>query len=200
MTNPDVLAKRLLQRAHTRDGLPEILVGVLFVFTAGMQYALIVLPHRSAAFIAAVLIFAFGFPAASFLTPRLLKWVRRRYLVEREGYVEHLANRTVPLRRARLMGIGAVLIVLGQVALRPLPDSWVVGVTGLAGGVLAALCGREPRFYFAGFLMASIGLALAYSGIPMETGFVILFGIMGALELISGTIVWMRFRAETNER
>jgi hypothetical protein len=200
MTNPDVLAKRLLHRAHNRDGLPEILIGLLFFFTAGMQYTIQVLPHRSVGFKAAVLTFSFGFPAASFFAPRLLKWVRRRYLVEREGYVEHLPTRPSPLRRPWLWGVGAVLIVGAQVVLRPLPDFWVPGLTGVVGGFLACLCGRGPRFYFAGSVMAITGLTLALLRTPMEMAFVILFGILGVVEIISGTMVWMRFRAETNER
>lgn len=200
MTNPDVLAKRLLQRAHNRDGLPEILIGILFLSAAGLSYAISVLPHRSPAGIAAILLFSFGFPAATFLAPRAIKSIRRRYLVEREGYVEHLPTRASPLRRQWLIGIAAAVIVLAQVVLRPLSENLIPGLTGVLGGALAAICGREPRFIFAGAVMAITGIAVFLSGLTMETGLIVIFAIQGAVEVISGSIVWMRFRAETNER
>jgi len=196
MTNPDVLAKRLLQRAHTRDGLAEILIGLTFLMVAATQYAWSVLPHQGLWFRVTVLVYAFGFPVVCFAGPRWLRALRRRYLVEREGYVEHLP-RPNPWRRAWLVGVAAVAVVLAQVALHPLPDYWVTGFTGVGSGALALVCGRAPRFYFVGAVMAVTGLGVAFARLPMENGFLILFGVMGALELTMGTAAWIRFMGET---
>jgi hypothetical protein len=196
MTDPDVLAKRLLQRAHTRDGLPEILIGITFLAVSALQYAWSVLPHRSFAFRASVLVFALGFPLVSLAGPRWLRALRRRYLVEREGYVEHLP-RPFPFRRMWLMGVAATAIVLAQVALRPLPDYWVTGFTGVASGFLAGFCGRSPRFYLPGAVMAATGIGVAIAQMSMEMGFLIVFGVMGVLELVLGGTAWIRFLRET---
>jgi hypothetical protein len=198
MTNPDILAKRLLQRAHTRDGLAEILIGALFLAVAAFEYASTVLPHRGLLFRATVVLYALGFPLVCFAFPRWLRALRRRYLVPREGYVEYLPSPR-PYRRLWLTGVGATAVVLALVALRPLDDYWVTGFTGVAGGVLTGSCGRSPRFYFSGLVMAATGLGVAFARLPMETGFLILFGVMGVLELIMGSIAWMRFLHETGE-
>ncbi len=49
------IAARLMQRAHNRDGLPEIAVGLIFLLSAGLIYAWAVLPPASVGFKAAVL-------------------------------------------------------------------------------------------------------------------------------------------------
>lgn len=195
MTNPDVLAKRLLHRAHNRDGLPEILLGFLFLAVSGVMYSWTVLNHHSLLFRASVLLYAFGFPTFCFLSPRLLRWIRNRFLVERAGYVEPLPGPSL-FRRAWAAGVGAVLIVLVLVTQHP-PGYWVTGVTGVGSGILAAICGRGPRFYVAGLIMAATGLAVAFARMPMEAGFAVIFGIQGAAELISGGIAW---RAAAHER
>ncbi len=200
MTNPDVLAKRLLQRAHTRDGLVEILVGVTFLVLSGLLYAESVLPHRSLAFIAIELTFPVGLGAVCYLGPRWIKWARQRYLVEREGWVEHFPH---PIRRHASWIAGAIAAVLVAVIVWSKPtltEAWVTGWTGLMGGLLMAAAGRAPRFYLAGLIMAGIGLKLALSGTSMQAGFIILYGVMGAVELTMGSIVLMRFLRETDER
>jgi len=191
MTNPDVLAKRLLHRAHNRDGLPEILIGVLFLAVAGWLYAISVLPHKSFAFRTLVILYSFGFPVVCLLGPRWLKWLRRRYLVKLEGYVEHL--RRPRFLQLWLMGAGGAVFLVVYLLLRPDPDAWVVAFSGVGGGFLAGFCGRMPRFYFAGGCMAALGLGLAFARLPMNTGLMILFAVQGAIELVSGGMVWRRF-------
>jgi hypothetical protein len=198
MTNPDALAKRLLHRAHARDGLAEILVSLLFFWVAAFQYADWVLPHRSLLFRVSDVVFALGWPAAAFLGPRGLSALRRRYLVQREGYVEHLPQ-PHRFRRAWLAGVVAVLVVLALGAFRSSAEFWITVFTGVGGGCLGAFCGRAPRFYFVGAVMAAGGLAIAFARLPMAQGFFILFSVMGVLELIFGTIGWFRFLRETRE-
>jgi len=48
--DPTVMARRLIQKAHNRDGLPEIAVGVSFLLVAGLIYAQVVLPPESSGF------------------------------------------------------------------------------------------------------------------------------------------------------
>jgi hypothetical protein len=197
MTNPDILAKRLLVRAHNRDGLPEILTGVLFLAISGLGYAVAVLPHRSWGSIAAILTFSLGLPAASLLLPRGIQWLRRRYLVEREGYVEHqpCRYRVQPWLIGVVAGLGVALL-----GAAPIPGSVLVAATGLAGGLLCAVCGQSPRFYFSGLVIAATGLTLGFAGISTAMGFLVLFGVQGVVEVCAGTIAWSRFLKETNER
>src|SRR5208337_5298049 len=86
--DPDAMATRLTQRAHNRDGLPEIAVGVTFLLVSGLSYAQVALPRGSIGFKVAVIAFSFLVPLLTLGSPRILKWVRRRYLIARVGYVE----------------------------------------------------------------------------------------------------------------
>lgn len=193
VVDPNSVAKRLIQRAHNRDGLPEIVVGVTFLLVAGLSYAQVVLPRESMGFKAAVLALSFLIPVLCFGSPWALKWVRRRYLIERLGYVQ-----AKPMGRKQI-GIGIMLAVLMTVALFGVvtqfsqPDRWVLAGTGLFGGALAGLCGRLPRFVIGGVLMAATGIFVALYGVSLQIGFAILFGFQGILALISGGVVFLRF-------
>ena len=69
----------------------------------------------------------------------------------------------------------------------------MLGATGIGGGVLAAIAGKLPRFITGGAVMAVTGLVLAFSAVSLATGFAILYGLMGALSLLSGCVVFLHF-------
>ena len=186
------MAKRLIQRAHNRDGLPEMAVGLTFLVVGALSYAQAVLPRESIFFKAAVVSLSLLIPVLCIGSPQAVKWVRRRYLIERAGYVEF-----EPIGR-RQIGLGIVLAVLVTAAIFEVnrfsqPDRWVLAGTGLLGGAIAAFSGRRPRFVLGGLLMAATGMAIAYSGLPLQNGFAILFGLQGLLAFLSGGVVLLRF-------
>jgi hypothetical protein len=190
--DPNVIASRLLQRAHNRDGLPETAIGLFYLIVSGFSYAFAVLPKGTLGFGIAVLSFSFGLPVLCLGTKPLIRWVRHRYLIQREGYVQYL-----PIdkkRRIRYVVLGLTVIVLLALVslLLPPPGSWLVALIGIFAGLLTALCGL-PRFIFAGVLMALAGVLLAYVDIPMELGITALFGFLGMVELISGGVTLVRF-------
>ena len=191
--DPNVIAKRLMQKAHNRDGLPEVAVGVTFLLVAGLTCAQATLPRESVGFKAAVLAFALLIPLLCLGSPWALRQVRRRYLIGRVGYVQ-----PKPIGRKQI-AIGVTLAVLMIIALFGIapqfsqPDRWVLAGTGLFGGTLAAFTGQLPRFVIGGLLMAVTGIGVALSSISLETGFAILFGLQGILALISGAVVFLRF-------
>jgi len=191
--DPNAIARRLMQRAHNRDGLPEIAVGLYFLLASALIYAQVVLPRQSIGFIAAVLTFSLLFPVVCIGSPWTLKWVRRRYLIERVGYVEY-----EPIGR-RQIGFGimlAVLVVLALFGVVPRlsqPDRWLLAGTGLFGGALMAWCGRLPRFVIGGVVMAATGVFVAFAGVSLQIGFTMLFGFQGLVTLVSGCVVFLRF-------
>lgn len=191
--DPNAIAKRLIQRAHNRDGLPEIAVGLTFLVVGALSYAQVLLPHASIGFKAAVLGLALLIPVLGIGTPPALKWVRRRYLIERVGYVE--AN---PIGRRQIgigitFGVVAAVVLFGVVTRYSHPDRLVLAGTGLFGGAIAALSGQLPRFVIGGVLMAATGIVIAFAGLSLEIGFAVLFGFLGLLALISGGVVFLRF-------
>jgi hypothetical protein len=82
------------------------------------------------------------------------------------------------------------------------PASLMLARTGIGGGLLAALSGGIPRFVIGGIVMAATGILVAFSRVSLGLGFAILFGLMGALTLVSGCVVFLLFvrqPAETGE-
>lgn len=193
MPDPNAIARRLVQEAHNRDGLPEIAVGLSFLLASSLIHAQTVLPRGSSGFTAAVLAFALLLPLLIFGTPGALRWVRARYLIDRFGYVQYR-----PIGR-RQIGTGIVLAALvaltlfGAVPRLSHPDRWLLAGTGLFGGALAAWCGRLPRFVIGGVMVATAGVFVAFSGVSLQTGFTILFGFQGLVTLISGGVELLRF-------
>ncbi len=123
-----------------------------------------------------------------------IKWVRRRFLIERIGFVE---LKPVP-RELRFIVTCVAFVVAAAMAygvyLRAVPPSgWMVAGTGMAWGLLAVYEGRLPRYVIGGVLMAVVGICLGFSGVSFEMGSLILYGSMGMLSLVSGCVVLLRF-------
>jgi hypothetical protein len=198
--NPDLTARRLLQRAHNRDGLPEIAIGLCFLAAAFSMWLQVAfqpgsLPYREAALVLGVLV-----PALGLGSMWAIKKVRRHFLIEQEGYVK-----LKPANRTRLVLVGAfssliaVVMVVGIHKRALPPASWILAGTGIGGGVLAAQAGRLPRYVVGGVVMAVIGILLAFSRVSLGEGYMILYGTMGILSLISGCVVLLLFLRRTSE-
>lgn len=196
VVDPNAMAQRLMQRAHNRDGLPEIAAGLTFLLVSGLICVSVMLPRQSIAPKAAALVFSFllllclGVPWAG---PWAVKSVRRRYLIGKWGYVQHK-----PIGRKQLgIGIAIAVPMVGAVfgvvtGLLP-ADGWLLGGTGLFGGALVAWCGRLPRFVIGGVVVVAAGMFLAFSGVSLQIGFAILFGFQGLMAVVSGAVVFLRF-------
>lgn len=202
--DPAVLAGRLMGRAHNRDGLPEITIGLLFLVTAGLAYAQVVLPPGSSGFTAAVLGFALGLPVLFFAALYAVRWVRRRFLIERVGYVE--PNPT-PRRRyisgAPLLMLALVAAIIAAAFLFPFSDRWILAATGLLGAALQIYIGsliRLRRLMFQGAVMAATGLVLAYLQPPLGLGMAELFAVQGTVVVVCGIVVLAHFLRQPVER
>jgi|ERR1035437_2799906 hypothetical protein len=197
---PDAIASRLMQKAHLRDGLPEILVGLLFLLAAGFNFMSASLPRASTGLKIAFLADIGLFVVLSVGTFWLLKWVRRQFLVEREGYVRQKTNRP-KLARILVGGLIVFFLVLYAALFMRLPnmDNWVLAGTGLYVGAIWAFIGRSRRFVVSGLLDAVTGIALAFARISVENRLGILFTVMGIVALLSGCVVFVRFIRQPRE-
>lgn len=183
--DPQALARQLIRRAHKTDGLPEVTVGLIFLLVSGLLYAQAALPRQSPAYKAAILAFAFGVPILIFTARTVIDWLRRRYLLERSGYVEFHA--------ARRGWMPAVVTAALPLPIAFLSQRWLLALTGLSGGLLIGFGGGSTRFTIAGAVMAATGAVLSLRHTAIVPGFAILFGIQGALILVSGVVVFARF-------
>lgn len=193
--DPTLIANRLLQKTHNRDGLPEIVIGLFFLMAAGSVYATAVLPKGTLGFGIAVLSFSFGLPMLFFAMSfgRWIPWVRRRYLIPREGYVQYR-----PMDKKRrvnliILGMTSVVLMTLIVLVLPPPGSWYVTLYGILAGIMTALCGRMPRFILAGALTALAGVLLANVDTSMDLRFAAMFGLQGVVAWISGGVTLVRF-------
>jgi hypothetical protein len=198
--SPDAIACGLMQKAHNRDGLPEIAIGVFFLLIAGMMWLTVVFPPRSPIYVASIL----GLMLTMMVLPLRMQWVlkkvRRHFLIEKEGYVEFK-----PVNRKRSAILAALALVLAVAAIIAAyygafpPSRWILAGTGIGGGVILAFAGRLPRFNIGGVLMAATGILLAFSRASLEVGFLILYGLIGLLSLISGSMVLLLFLRQPAE-
>ncbi len=198
--SPDAIASRLMQRAHTRDGLPEIAIGIVFLTVAATMWMQVVFHPGSMGYTAGFWSFALLVPAMILGSQWAIKRVRRRFLIEKVGYVQ-----LKPVNRKRSgIAIGIAFVVAAVAAFAALkgsfpPASFVLAGTGIGGGLLAALSGRIPRFVIGGVVMAATGILVAFSRVSLGLGFTILYGLMGALSLVSGLTVFLLFMREPTE-
>ena len=200
--DPNAIAKRLMQKAHTRDGLPEIEIGVILLTVAGLEWLHVGSRAKSLADITSGLGIGLLVPALILGLQWSIKQVRRRFLIENVGYVE-----PKPISRKRR---GIAFIILAAVAVATvfavyifrgsIPSTgWLLAGTGIFGGALTIVAGRLPRYIVGGVIMAASGIFVALSGVSLTVGFAILYGLMGLLSLVSGCVVLMLFLRQPAE-
>jgi hypothetical protein len=208
VNDPDALAKQLIQRAHNRDGLPEIAVGLGLLSIAGLIALQMQLEKGSAISKAISLILALWIPVICFILPWAVKWVRRKYLLALEGFVE-----MKPAARSRMaVTAGVAFVVAIAVAAFTAAHArfhsssqWMIAGTGLLFALLLLVCGRARRYTIGGIVIGVAGILLAFCQLPLEAGFVIMYGFAGLMATISGTVVLLHFmgkltgRDESNE-
>jgi hypothetical protein len=211
---PDALARRMMQDAHLRDGLPEIVVGGILLLAAAQSYTVAILLHGGPLVLKRILILvwtllvialtfsSFSIPGAPG-TGWLLRWLRRRYLISRSGYVKPRSEWNKRLL-ALFGGIGllvaAALLLARREIAPPLLDRGLFIAIGAFVGGTEALVGDSPRFRAMGLLTVACGILVAFSRLPLELRFAVLYAFTGAMALISGAIVLVHFlRANSEE-
>ena len=198
--NPDAAARRLLHIANNRDGLPEIAIGTILLTTAFLIWLQVAYPRGSFAYRSSwwgmMLLVAPMIGGSQWA----IKWMRRRFLIEKVGYVE---LKPAPKRLLIIVTCIALVVAAAMtwaVYLRVLPPSgWMVAATGIAWGLLAAYAGRLRRYVIGGILMAAMGICLGLSKVSFEMGSLILYGSIGMLSLVSGCVVLLHFLSMPTE-
>jgi len=200
VVNADRMAQRLMQRAYNRDGLPEIAAGLALLASAGLLGMQVLYPRGSIVNRSADFGFALLIPVLILGSQWAIKQVRRRYLIERVGYVV-----PKPVNRLRV-GAAFCVALLTAVAVAfaaqrrifP-PDGWILAEIALVLCAMAVLNGRSLRFVIGGVLVAVAGVLIALRGASLDAGMAMLFGFAGALALLSGSVVLLRFLREPTE-
>ena len=193
-TDPVAAATRLMRRAHNRDGLPEIAIGIILLTAAFLIWLEVAYPRGSFAHQSSWWGMMLLVAPMIGVSQWAIKWVRRRFLIEKVGYVE-----LKPVPKKLLIIVTCVAFVVAAamawaVYLRALPQGgWMIAGTGMTWGLLAVYAGRLPRYVVGGVLMAIVGICLGFSGVSFEMASLILYGSMGFLSLVSGCAVLLHF-------
>ncbi|MGD0910352.1 MAG: hypothetical protein ABR928_00565 [Terracidiphilus sp.] len=200
LEDPDRLAGRLMQRAWNRDGLPEIAIGLFFLFMSAVFAAQHLLEMEWPVFRAMPAVLALIFPL-TLLMPHAVKWARNRYLIGRTGYVvDRPPIVSGRLRMVSIMSIIAFVAVAAVVlVISSLSSRWILAGGGVSCGVLLLICGREMRFVISGAVIAVTGILLGIYDVDFGIGCTILYGVGGAITVISGTVVLVRFLRQSRE-
>ena len=203
MEDPDRLAGRLMQRAWNRDGLPEIAIGLFFLVLSGAFAAQHQLEREWPVFLRIPLAPLLIIPLI-FMPSWAVKKIRARYLIERTGYVEMR-----PLSRKKRMRMALMAAIVGAIAVAAVAaaawahisstSQWVLIGTGVLGGVLFPICGRAWRFVLLGAVFAATGILLGMKDVGYGKGWVVLYGVAGAITVISGTVALIRYLRQTPE-
>lgn len=195
----------MMQDVYLRDGLPEILVGVILFLAAAQSYTMATLLHGDLLVLKKILLLAWTFLVVSvtFSTGWLLRWLRRRYLISQSGYVKpksKWSQRSLALTGGTGLLVIAALLLARRVVPPPLLYRGLFIVIGVFVGGVEALVGRSPRFLAMGALTVACGILLAFSHLHLELRFTVFYGFTGAMALISGAIVLAHFlRANAEE-
>lgn len=197
---PEVIASRLVQRAHLRDGLPEIFVGTFFLLAAPLDW---MGQNINRAPIAAKAAYAADIVLSMILgmsLPWLIKWVRRRFLVEREGYVQHKSARR-QIAHILLVAAAIFVLLLAAALWLKLPnlDRWILAALGLYVGAVWALVGQTLRFRIVAAISGATGILLAFTALSMHLCLAIFFGMSGLVTLLSGLVVFFSFMRQPGE-
>ena len=191
---PENIAGHLVQRAHLKDGLPEIFVGTFFLLVAPLDW---MGQNINGAPMAAKAAYAANILLSMILgmsLPWLIKWVRRRFLVEREGYVRlKSAKRQVTYILLVAAAIFALSLVAALWLKLPNLDRWILAALGLYVGAVWAFIGQTLRFRIVAAISAATGILLAFTALSMQLCLAIFFGMSGLITLLSGLVVFIRF-------
>lgn len=190
LANPDALARRMIQCAHNRDGLPEMVVGISFLVASAINATTLAIHGYLAAVLISV--FAVLITVMGLTANRIVDWTRRRFLLQWVGYVQVRSHGKKPVVVALIAA--AFIGTVAAIALLHFEPSaqLLVLVCGIFVGILQIVIGRIMRFWIAGGLILCAALVIAQANWSMELSLAAFFVCAGAINLISGGITFFR--------
>ncbi len=199
--SPEAIAQELIQQAHHRDGIPEIVTGAFFLMTAGLICAQPYLPNDPAGRRATAIIIVLAVPLVLLLIKRIaVPWLRQRYFIESFGYVQY--NQWTSSRLFAGLTFVAVLalLVFGVAPKLEDPHRWRPILTALLLAGVLMWWGRPRRIFWYGAIAAAVAAGLAITGTRDPESHLILFSVIGVCFLVGGALTFGRFLREHKAR
>ena len=180
--DPAVTAGRRAAAYWNIDGLPELYMGVIWVFAA-----LVCMAGGKHKWLA--IGGTFAWMAATLFGQRVISGFKNRITYPRTGYV------ALAKPKAKLWWFP--VCVLACLAVLPFgPQQLVLPVTGIVGASIAvavAATNGVRRLYYLGALFLLLGAGLGLANFELNTGFAVLFGMAGVASIISGGLTFRRY-------
>jgi len=196
--NPTVVARQLMQQTHNRDGLPEIFAGVGLLIGSGMSWSDSLRGSTAHSVVLASTVLTIV--TYCLVSGPIVKWLRRRYLIQRVGYVQFRTNKPAMLRAillSVLVSVSGALIVWRLRSVGPLKG--LIVMLGFLIGGFEVYAGRFLRFWFTGAFAVLAALALAASSLSVSVSLAVFFDIVGVVEIIVGGFVLIRLLSQPIE-
>ncbi len=191
MIDTEKIEKRVIRNFYD-DGLSEISLGLFLLFLSACFLAQNAVPKgsvwKSILGIAVPLLIV----ASALLVNRILRSLKRRIAYPRTGYVEFKKKNVSKKRKTAVMASAAVISASLTALMSIAPSSRTV-MPALNGLLLAvaflffAVKVGAVRFFIQSAASALIGLAVTVSGVDMEQGVCLFFGLIGAMLAVAGT-------------
>lgn len=184
----------MVQCAHNRDGLPELVTGIIFVIASGTCWPEVLFTGRPQVLLG--LIFTALVLIMCGITNWLIKSIRQRYLLPWVGYVQFRPH--PKSTKLKVFAFVQALVVAGAMAalMRSLESRdlklLLLPINGIFIGVFQFIVGRQPRFWITGSLALCAGIALAFTNWPFELCLALLFLFVGMVEISAGGITLVR--------
>ena len=191
--SPDAMASRLMQRAHNLDGLPEILIAIVLFVGSGTNWASVLFEAHSVGRTVMKLSCIALFTVVCLAGSPLVQWARRRWLLDRVGYVKTKPNRkgmALALGLAVAVACAAVLLMLKMRA--QIADRWVLLAIGASFCIFEIVAGKLPRFYVSGMLALGAAAGLTWAGLGLELSVALLLDFVAVLALANGCVALVR--------
>jgi len=201
LANPDTLAHRIVQCAHNRDGLPELIAGVIFVIASGMCWPDVLFRGRPQQVLG--LLFTALVCVMCAITNWLIKSIRQRYLLPWVGYVRlrpHPKSTKIKVFALvqALVVAGAMVALIRYLELRDL-KLWLLPINGIFIGVFQFVVGRLPRFWITGSLALCAGIFLVFTNWSFELCLATFYLFVGMVEISAGGITLARLLRQRTE-
>ncbi|HMD76038.1 MAG TPA: hypothetical protein VKG86_01555 [Terracidiphilus sp.] len=210
--DPNVIANRLINKAEYRDGLREIVIGVLILMFASLTGSEVIFKPGSfgskATFWGMMLLLSM----LGFGSQWAIKKVRKRFLIGKMGYVKlkPVNRKRLGIRLGIILGLSFVIAALAAFAMFKVviaphrggggviwgffpPAGWAFVGTGIIGGAVMVFRVRLLRYAIGGVIMAVMGILLAFNRVSLPVGLTTLYGFAGLLALLSGCVVFLLF-------
>lgn len=190
------------QRYWYRDGVLELIVGIVFLLQGGWILINHLINSKSSWYLPIVLIYLLLIAAFSVSVARMRNVVRERYTYPRSGYVGDDES-----ARKRRIRIGVVLAIVaaavGLVAFRHtaggrLLNQWILllptagGLTVGAASIYVSVRQGLPRFLILGAISIILGVSVSFE-YPLKLAMAIWEAGVGCAWICSGAVTFWRY-------